>query len=141
MTRATDQMLTRYVAEIEERQQFIDGVVEATNGGDLSDEQMELVTRARERIEAVNRMMEPLEESRRISTESGERIQRLAQFMNNPPPTEVEYRSAGEYVLDRWRAGLGGEEATQPFCCRPLLATTATEVVLVTARPPPAPGG
>lgn len=110
-TRSTDQMLTRYVGEIEERQQFIDGVVEAVGGGDLSDEQLELVTRARERIQAVNRMMEPLEESRRISTESGERIQRLAKFMNSPPPTEVEYRSAGAYVLDRWRAGLGAEEA------------------------------
>ena len=25
--------------------------------------------------------------------------------------SEVEYRSAGEYVIDRWRAGLGNEEA------------------------------
>ena len=67
---ATDQMLARYVAEIEERQQFIDGIVEAADGKDLSDEQAELVTETRNRIEKVNTMMKPLEEARRITGDS-----------------------------------------------------------------------
>jgi len=113
MARQTDQMLSRYVGEIEERQQFIDSVVESAQGNDLSDEQLELVTRAKDRIATVNRLMQPLEESRRISTESSERIANLAKFMNDQPdrPTQIEYRSAGAYVLDRWRAGLGEAEA------------------------------
>jgi HK97 family phage major capsid protein len=114
--RATDQVLARYVAEIEERQQFIDGLVTAageSENGDLSSEQLELVTRARDRIAAVNRMMEPLEESRRIGAESSERIAQLARFMSSDEerPREVQYRSAGEWILDYWRAGLGVEDA------------------------------
>ena len=35
-------MLARYVAEIEDRQQFIDGIVEAAGGKDLTDDQLEL---------------------------------------------------------------------------------------------------
>jgi hypothetical protein len=57
--------------------------------------------------------MKPVEEARRISGESSERIAQLAKWMNNKPerPKETEYRSAGEYLIDRWRAGLGNEEA------------------------------
>jgi len=108
-------MLARYVGEIEERQQFIDSMVEAAqdDGRDLNDQEMELVTRARDRIGTVNTLMQPLEEARRISTESNERIAGLARFLQDDDrkPREVEYRSAGAYVLDRWRAGLGHEEA------------------------------
>ena len=45
--RATDQMLARISAEIEEKQKFIDGVVEDAekDGRDLSQQEMELVTR------------------------------------------------------------------------------------------------
>jgi HK97 family phage major capsid protein len=110
---ATDQMLARYVAEIEERQQFIDSLVESSNGDDLTDEKLELVTEARNRIAKVNGLMAPLEEARRISGDSAQRIAQLAKFMQDKPdrPKEVEYRSAGEYVIDRWRSGLGNEDA------------------------------
>jgi HK97 family phage major capsid protein len=112
---ATDQMLARYVAEIEERQQFIDGIIEAADGKDLSDEQTELVKETRNRIERVNEMMKPLEEARRISGDSAERIRQLAVYMQGEDkrPKEIEYRSAGHYALDMWRAGLGEDEARQ----------------------------
>jgi HK97 family phage major capsid protein len=115
MPTSTDQMLARYVSELEDRQQFIDGLVEAAQNEnrDLTTEEMELATRARDRISQVNQMMQPLEESRRITGESTARVAELARFMANEPaePAKMEYRSAGAYVLDRWRAGLGGEEA------------------------------
>lgn len=112
---ATDQMLARYVAEIEERQQFIDGIVEAAGGKDLTDEQTELVTETRNRIGRVNEMMKPLEEARQISGDSAERIAQLAKYMQNKPeaPAAVEYRSAGAYLLDYWKAGLGNGDAGQ----------------------------
>ena len=112
---ATDQMLARYVAEIEERQQFIDGIVEAAGGKDLTDEQAELVTETRNRIEKVNKMMQPLEEARRICGDSTERIAALAKYMSNEKksPREVEYRSAGEYIYDKWRADTGQTEAKE----------------------------
>jgi HK97 family phage major capsid protein len=110
---ATDQMLARYVAEIEERQQFIDSLVESSDGKDLTDEKAELVTEARNRIERVNEMMKPLEEARRISGDSAERIRQLAVYMqgDKQQPQQVEYRSAGAYALDMWQAGLGDEKA------------------------------
>ncbi len=109
---ATDQMLSRYAAEIEERQSFIDSLVESAGDGDLSEEKMELVTRARERIGQVNTLMQPLEEARLISSESQERLSALAKLTEGAPaPRDVQYRSAGEYIMDRWRGGLGQQEA------------------------------
>jgi HK97 family phage major capsid protein len=115
MVRQTDQMLARYVAEIEERQAFIDGLVGAAQekNEDLNDDQLELITRARDRINDLNRQMLPLEEARRISSDSSERIAAIAHLMSrSEKPREVEYRTAGAYVLDYWRAGLGVDEAT-----------------------------
>jgi hypothetical protein len=114
--RSTDTMLARYVSEIEERQQFIDGIVSAAEekGEDLSADQLELVTRARDRIAQCNELMKPLEEARQITIDSSNRIASIAKFMTEPGrPKDVEYRSAGEYVLDMWKAGLGAEEAVR----------------------------
>lgn len=111
----TDQMLARYVAEIEERQQFIDGLVASSTDGDLSDEKMGLINDARARMEELNKRMGPLEEARRISGDSAERIARIAQYMqgDRQPASAVEYRSAGQYALDMWQAGLGDERAKE----------------------------
>src|SRR5262249_45822011 len=110
---ATDQMLARYAAEIEERQAFIDGLVQSAGDGDLTPEKAELVTEARKRMDTVQTMMAPLIESRRISDDSAQRVAEIARFMSAKPaqPNAVEYRSAGEYALDMWRAGLGQDEA------------------------------
>jgi hypothetical protein len=110
-------MLARYVDEIQERQTLIDSVVEAAEKDkrDLSVQEMELVERARDRINVCSTQMMPLEESRRISGESNERVAALAKFMSNSPetPAKVEYRSAGAYIVDFWRASLGAGEASQ----------------------------
>ena len=63
---ATDQMIARYVAEIEERQQFVDGIFTAADGKDLTDDQLALVTDTKKRMEEVNNKIEPLVEMRRI---------------------------------------------------------------------------
>jgi HK97 family phage major capsid protein len=110
---ATEQVLAKYIAELEERNQFIEGIYEAAGGKDLTDEQAELVKETRNRMKKVNEMMEPLEESHRIRGESSERIRQLAVYMqgDQKKPDAVEYRSAGQYTLDMWRAGLGDQEA------------------------------
>jgi HK97 family phage major capsid protein len=108
-------MLARYVSEINERQSFIDGIVQSTEdkNEDLDEGKLELVTRARDRIAQCNKLMQPLEEARRISDDSTKRIGELAEFMktNEDRPREVLYRSAGQYTMDMWRAGLGNDEA------------------------------
>jgi HK97 family phage major capsid protein len=115
--RQTDQMLARYAAEIEERQNFIDGIVgdAESTARDLNPQEMELVTRARERIGACSEQIEPLREARRISQESSSRLAEIHQLISADQPQtrsrEVEYRSAGAYLIDRWQAGLGMEDA------------------------------
>ena len=113
----TDQMLARYVGEIEEKQQLIDGLVEAAQNEkrDLEPKEMELVTRARDRIGVCNEQMKPLEEARRISGESAARVAQIAEFMSGEDrkPKTVEYRSAGAYILDYWKAGLGASEPAE----------------------------
>src|SRR5262245_52150702 len=115
--RTTDQILTRYVAEITDKQTFMDGIVEAAekDGRDLNPNEMELVTRARDRISELNKQIEPLADMSRISTESQQRLAEIHRHMTPPEqkPQEVEYRSAGEYAMDRWRMGLGDQQAAQ----------------------------
>jgi HK97 family phage major capsid protein len=92
----TDQMIARYMAEIEERKTFVDGIFTAADGKDLS----RRPDRARQRHQASgskrSTKIEPLVEMRRISGAG-----------HAGKPADVEYRSAGEYVLDYWRPGLG----------------------------------
>ena len=116
--RATDQMLARYAAEIDERQQFIDGLVEGAQNDnrDLNGSEMELVTRARDRITECNSNLEPLIEARRVGQTSTSRLAEISQYMRDREgqrPQAVEYRSAGEYILDQWRAGLGEHAAAE----------------------------
>jgi HK97 family phage major capsid protein len=113
--RETDQVLARMVAEIEDRQQFIDGVLESAQGEDLDDNKLDLVTRARDRIDFLNKQMGPIEEARRISGESSERIARIARYMqgDQKPVGAVEYRSAGEYAIDMWKSSLGDDAAKE----------------------------
>src|SRR6185312_8797898 len=82
---------------------------------DLNAQEMELIGRARDRVAVVNGMIEPLRETIRISQDSRERTAAFAASMAAARSPEVarpvEYRSAGAYVLDYWRAGLGVDEA------------------------------
>jgi HK97 family phage major capsid protein len=114
--RPTDQMLARISGEIEEKQKFIDGIVEAAekDGRDLTEQEMEMVTRSRTRQGELNAQAQPMQEAAEIALESRKRIEQIGKLMGEPEkPREMEYRSAGEYVMDRWRAGLGMNEAVE----------------------------
>jgi HK97 family phage major capsid protein len=114
---ATDSILARYSAEIEERQKFIDGLVEDADqaGRDLTAQELELVTRTRDRIQEVNAQIDPLKEAAAISrasqTRTAEIAEQFAEARNGHPARTIEYRSAGAYVLDYWKARVGVEEA------------------------------
>jgi HK97 family phage major capsid protein len=114
----TDQMLAERAAEIDLRQNFIDSLVEGAQreGRDLSANEMEMVTGARDRIIASNAQMEPLIEARRLSQTSATRLAEIAQYMRDQggkKPQQVEYRSAGEYLVDQWRSMLGERESAE----------------------------
>ena len=80
--RATDQMLARISAEIEEKQKFIDGVVEDAEkaGRDLTSEEMELVTRSRDRQGELNEQAKPMQEAARIAIDSQERVAQIGRL-------------------------------------------------------------
>ena len=115
--RNTDQLLTRLVAEIEEKQQFIDGIVEDAekDGRDLSSQEMELVTRSRDRMSELNQQLEPVKESRRIGLESSRMLAEIAATLggDGERPRQAEYRSAGAWIVDYWRAGVGQTDARE----------------------------
>lgn len=112
---ATDSLLARYAAEIEERQTFIDGLIEDAEKTerDLTAQEMELIGRTRDRLGELSKQVDPLKEAVEITRASRKRTEEISeQFREAREPTkQLEYRSAGEYVMDRWRAGLGMEEA------------------------------
>ena len=113
---ATDAMLSRFQAELEERRTFMDGLTEAaeTDGRDLTAEEMDLYTRARDRMRVVAGQMEPLREGARIAIESRSRTQELLgayEQARNPQASAVEYRTAGAYVADLYYGQLGDEQA------------------------------
>jgi HK97 family phage major capsid protein len=111
-------MLARMAAEVAEQQGFQDTLLEAAEneGRDLTDNEMELFTRSRDRLQKLNEQLGPMKESRRISGESAQMLADISRFMGEKGtdrPQEVEYRSAGHYILDYWKACLGAEEAVK----------------------------
>jgi HK97 family phage major capsid protein len=108
-------MLSHYAAEIDQRQNFIDKLIgdAQSEGRDLSDQDMELITRARDHIVSANNKLGPLMEARSVAQASTSRLADLALAMRggDRPPVAIEYRSAGEYLIEQWRAGLGDREA------------------------------
>ena len=114
----TDTLLARYQAESEERTKFIDGLVEAAQNEsrDLSSQEMELLTRTRERIHELTAQIDPLRDAAQIARVSRDRtaeISREFAAARGITATSMEYRSAGEYVVDYWRAKVGNEDAKQ----------------------------
>ena len=102
---ATDAMLARLQAELEERRTFMDGLVEAAQdaGRDMTPEESELYTRARDRMRVVAGQMEPLVEGARIAIDSSRRTEELRTAYagaRNPQAQAVEYRTAGAYIAD-----------------------------------------
>jgi hypothetical protein len=108
-------MLARFQSELEERQTFANGLVEAaeSSGRDLSSEEMDLFTRARDRMQDIVRQMEPLRDGARIAVESRQRTAQLVDMYQQArsPQANVEYRSAGAYVVDLYLAQLGDTDA------------------------------
>lgn len=112
--RSTDQMMARTVAEIEEKRAFIDGIVETAEKEtrDLNAQEMEMVTRARTRMGELNVQAEAMSDTMRISNESAKRLAEISrQTPQEERPRDVEYRSAGEYIVDRYRSFMGDTDA------------------------------
>jgi HK97 family phage major capsid protein len=114
---ATDAMVARLQNEIEERRTFQNLLVEGAQEGerDLNDQEMALYQSATDHITGLSKQLGPLQEGVRIASESAQRSRELSVAIvdarDGKRPTTIEYRTAGEYIIDKWQAGAGSEEA------------------------------
>ena len=114
---ATDAMVSRLQREIEERRTFQDRLIETAQeaGRDLNDQEMELYQNASNRIGELDRQLTPLQEGVRIARESATRSRELqdayGEARDGKRIAKVEYRTAGAFIVDKWQAGAGLEDA------------------------------
>lgn len=116
---ATDALLARLQGEIEERSTFLDNLVEGAESDrrDLTEQEMTLLARTRDRIGELTKQVDPLRDAAQIASDSRIRTAEIArQFADargDDPVKPYEYRSAGAYIIDVWRSGLGITEASE----------------------------
>jgi HK97 family phage major capsid protein len=120
MANATDAVLARYQAELEEKKIQMDGIIEAAQEEkrDVSPAEMEHYNRCKERMQFLETAMQPLREGAKITAESSRRTAELQEAFavaRNPGllAQKVEYRSAGEYVVDYAAAQTGSIQAKE----------------------------
>lgn len=116
-SRSTDGMISRLESDIEERSAFIEGLVAAAQEADrdLTDTEKELSTEARKRIESCEQQLETLYENRTRMASARKRYNEvsaeLAKVRHEADSGTVEYRSAGEWALDSYKAHIGDRDA------------------------------
>ena len=112
-----DALIAQYTAELEERQTFINNILEQAKGRDLDPHETEIVTKASDRMAVLNNMITPLVASAAVSQASRDRMaeitSQLAVSRNPQVQMTMEYRSAGHYILDAWQAQIGVEDARE----------------------------
>lgn len=117
MDNSSDAMISRLEGELEERNAFINGVIASAEDAsrDLSDNETELIKSAKGRIDSIKAQLETLHETRSTTIAARSRAREVSQEMTRmrqeADKGPVEYRSAGAYVLDQYRAALGDKDA------------------------------
>lgn len=115
----SDAMVNRLEKEISERTSFIEGTVANAQDTerDLSDNETELITEARKRIEVAEQQLETLDGARESAQRARKRTDDLQKAMTKMrfevDKGEVEYRTAGEFLRDQYKAAIGDRDAQQ----------------------------
>ena len=115
----SDAMIARLEGELEERNSFIEGVIGSAQDAnrDLTENETELVKNARSRVEALREQLDTLSDTRAASLKARERAAQLHRDMaagrRQVDKGAVEYRSAGAYAIDAYKAAMGDREASE----------------------------
>jgi HK97 family phage major capsid protein len=115
----TDLVIAKVQAELEERQSALDHILEAANNRDVTDSELESMTKITDRMAVLNAQLGQLSGAAKIAGDSRQRIAEIASSLavaRTPSAarnTPIEYRSAGEYINDWWQAGTGIESARE----------------------------
>lgn len=112
----TDKMIGRLRSELDEQVSRVNAVVEGADG-DLNDTEMKVVERANGRVTEIRKQLEVLEGTSQAAAESRAYAARIAEqydaIKSGKPNADVEYRTAGAYLLESYNAQTGSREAAQ----------------------------
>lgn len=115
---ANDQYLRRLETELQEKESLVRGIYDRANqtNRDINEEEGLMVAECRSRMEVIKEQMEQAQDVNRIAYETrakGQAVDQAISIMRGKPhQSEVEYRSAGEYMIDMWHSAQGGREAS-----------------------------
>lgn len=114
---ASDEYIRRLETELREKESLVRGVYDRANASsrDINEEEGEMVAECRGRMEVIKGQMEQAQEVNRIAYETrskGRAVDQAIAVMKGKPETgDVEYRSAGAYMLDMWNSAQGSQAA------------------------------
>lgn len=115
---ATDAMIRRLERELEERNSAAQGLIANAEdaGRDLNDPEKETLGGLRNRMSEIKAQLEELESTSEMATQVADRAKQIDVALTNARKvgsSVVEYRSAGEYALDTYKAALGDRTAAE----------------------------
>ncbi len=116
---ANDAMIRRLEKELEERNAFVQGLIANAQDAerDLNDTEKASLVEARSRMGAIREQIDQLEDTARIASEIATRAKQVDQAISTARKSyeagPVEYRSAGAYALDSYKAHLGDRQAQE----------------------------
>lgn len=112
----SDVMLVKLRDERSQKEKFIEDLANtaAAESRDLSTNELELITRTKDRIAQVDEQLKVLIRESSLDEESTQRLARLAGSVVGGDTSAVEYRTAGEYLSDYLRTIVGdGDKKAQ----------------------------
>ena len=115
---AGDEYIQRLDKELEQKESLVRGIYQRANaaGRDVNDEEGQMIVEARGRMEKIQAELDQAQEVNRIAYETrskGRAVDQAISIMQGKPePGKVEYRSAGEYMLDMWNSAQGSRDAS-----------------------------
>jgi HK97 family phage major capsid protein len=116
---ATDTMVRRLEDELKDKTTFYNGIVERANAAnrDLSEEDSKLLTETRGRMVELQGQLENLLSISQVAYESRNKVadigSQIDHLKGKPQVGEVEYRSAGEYIIDAYNGHLGDRDSQE----------------------------
>jgi HK97 family phage major capsid protein len=116
VSHANDAMIRRLESELEERNAFAQGLIASAQDAerDLNDTEKAQLLEVRNRMGSIKEQLESLEATADIAKQISARARQLDGAISTARSgggQAVEYRSAGQYLLDVWRMGIGERDA------------------------------
>jgi HK97 family phage major capsid protein len=118
MSHANDAMIRRLQKELEERSGAASGIIETAQNAerDLNQAEKETLANLRSRMGELKGQLEELEAVSNVAGQVAARMKQFDQAMTvarRGGDTVVEYRSAGAWALDSYKAAIGNREARE----------------------------